>query len=175
VNKIEMEMDGKGLIKGEEVVTGMEVNVSDCKENVLGSGVVDSSDVVGNGDVNNDVFVNEVVSVECNVSLYECKELENDLLVLPAVMYSKNVEVLIDGGSSGNFIAANFVKENEIETVPVDRGQVVLLPDGTRHVAGLIVKNVDMLIELNDGNGRVYKCNECVNLVVLPLTSHQVI
>ena len=118
--------------------------------------------------------VNKIRNISCE-SVLECNQLvkeNSELLVLPARIFDRRIKVLVDCGSTGNFISEEFVLSNRIPTEQTKNEQKVMLADGSCRLANRVVVNV--CVEFNESkSNRVY--SERVNLVVLPLQSYQVI
>lgn len=112
---------------------------------------------------------NEQQQIECNQILNNNK---NELLVLPAQCANRDVNVLIDCGSTGNFISESFVNINRLPVIENENKYVVTLADGSQQVTNRVI---NVLIEMKEmkSNNRVYR--ERVTLTVLPLTTYEVI
>jgi hypothetical protein len=118
--------------------------------------------------------VNKIRNISCE-SVLECNQLvkeNSELLVLPARIFDRRIKVLVDCGSTGNFISEEFVSQNRIPTEQTNNEQKVVLADGSSQFTNRIVSNVCVEIEETKSN-RIYR--ERMNLVVLPLQSYQVI
>ena len=74
--------------------------------------------------------------------------------------------VLIDSGSSGNFISADFVARHRLNTVATADQHVVTLADGTEQRTAAMVKQADLSVAH-------YKGHE--DLIVLPLQQYDCI
>ncbi len=117
-----------------------------------------------------------VHSVSNEQSVLECNQLlktENSgLVVLPAQVQNRDIQVLVDCGSTGNFISESFVYNNRIPTCESENKCIVTLADGSRQMTNRIVRDVYIEIKESKSN-RIYR--ERVNLNVLPLQTYQVI
>ncbi len=126
-----------------------------------------------------------------NERVYECNqlvEIRSDLLSLPGRVYKRDVNVLIDCGSTGTFISAEFVSRNKLKTEQMNIEQSVILPDGSKHTTNRIVKQLPVQIEseLNRTELNRTELNRTelnrnnyyeqqLDLVVIPLSSYDII
>ncbi len=72
--------------------------------------------------------------------LSECNQLTTHpisqpaLIKLPSQLNGQSATVLIDSGSSGNFISQSFVNKYNLNTQSIPHSQAVDLADGSRHL-----------------------------------------
>ena len=52
--------------------------------------------------------------------------------------------IMIDSGSTSNFISSSFVRLNNIRTKKIEKEQIVQLADGREHVVKRMVKGVSV-------------------------------
>ncbi len=130
--------------------------------------------------VNKQIKMNEVNNRKNEISVYECHQLvesKYELLTLPARIGDCRVNLLVDCGSTGNFISSEFVSRNNILTEEINNKQMVVLADGSKQITNQIVRNVHIWIENENENKnestRIY--HECLDLIVLPLSSYEII
>lgn len=114
-----------------------------------------------------------------NPTVYECNqlvEIRSELLSLPGRVGKCNVNLLVDCGSTGVFISAEFVAKNKLKTEPMGVEQSVILPDGSKHTTNRIVKQLPVQIESTDQTemNRMYY-EQQLDLVVIPLSSYDII
>ena len=108
-----------------------------------------------------------VNSLECN----HITEPNQPLIILHGRVNNHAVRVLIDSGSTSNFISTSFINSHHIPTKVTSNQQGVVLADGTRQVVN---RTATVLLELNESkSNRVHR--EQLNLLVLPLKSYDII
>ncbi len=135
-----------------------------------------------NENVNN-VYINKEKQIGEWKGVYECNqlmEMRSDLIVLPARVGQCDVSLLVDCGSTGNFISLDLVNKIRMKTEQMENQQKIILPDGSEHTTNRIVKNI--CIQLLENNRNEQKRNEpnriyeqFIDLVVLPLSSYEII
>lgn len=84
-------------------------------------------------------------------------------ITLPATLNSQPAKILLDSGSSGNFIARKFVNKYKLKTEPTKETYSVKLADGRKHPTNELV--ADAKLGMNE-----YKSKE--DLIVLPLDNY---
>lgn len=111
---------------------------------------------------------NEQRVLECNL----LKNENSELIILPAQVQNHAVEILVDCGSTGNFISEDFVQHHRIPTCESENKYIVTLADGSRQISNRVVNNI--IVEINEQKlNNIYR--ERLTLNVLPLQTYQVI
>ena len=82
--------------------------------------------------------------------------------------YGANARVLLDCGSTTNFISESFVQSHKVNVVKIDTAQVVRLADGTKQKANKLAINFHFVEQLGE---REF----CEDLLVFPLESYDII
>ena len=110
---------------------------------------------------------NYVHNLECN----HITETNQPLIILPGRVNNHAVRVLIDSGSTSNFISTSFTNNHQFPTKETSTQQRVVLADGTRQV---VSRAATVLLELNESkSNRIHR--EQITLLVLPLKSYDII
>ena len=102
----------------------------------------------------------------CNINCHENKTHQRLLVFEINTAYGAKAKVLIDCGSTTDFISKRFVHKNNIPTVNTDQCQVVKLADGSKQLTCKIVEQFPLFI-----SSRSMKAN----LLVLPIENYDII
>ena len=96
-----------------------------------------------------------------------CKENKfiSPLISFEGTVNGREGKIMIDSGSSSNFISYDFVKANRLETFRLEQVQVVQLADGSEY---RVTRGVKVYVRWKGWTGKV-------NLLVLPLKKYDII
>jgi hypothetical protein len=92
--------------------------------------------------------------------------LNSPLIVIKGTLESYPVSVLIDCGSSGNFIRADFASDLRLKHIPVCKQQVISLADGHKQYTNHNVSNVELTLQ---------SYSDRLTLTCIPLQGYDVI
>ena len=105
--------------------------------------------------------------LNCNLSCTPTDSLHSKLIVLDVpTSIGATIKVLLDCGSTTNFISSRLVQKYRLPSTNIARVQVVKLADGSIHNTCKIVNTLQLYIKNNTINE---------NLLILPIDSFDVI
>ena len=107
------------------------------------------------------------ISLSCRVSGADAdSEYSSPLIRMKGFVNGRQANLMIDSGSSSNFLSSSFVKRHQLSTVQLATGQTVQLADGSEYVVKQSVKNAS--VRWDGWSGRV-------TFLILPLSHYDVI
>ena len=111
--------------------------------------------------------VNEYSEEKNNININECKENKfiSPFISFEGTVNGKEGKIMIDSGSSSNFISSEFVKANRLGTFRLEQVQVVQLADGSEY---RVTHGVKVYVRWKGWSGKVY-------LLGLPLKKYDII
>jgi transposase InsO family protein len=111
------------------------------------------------------MFLNDVSDEPADVNRIR-KRMKKTMLTVEGTLYGKPALILIDSGSSAEFVSADFITRHRLSTTPMKRQQRVILADGTKKRPTR--RTLHTPVRMAD---RHYK----INFTVLPLNRYDAI